>query len=442
MSEKIRVAAYVRVSSKSDQLTHSLEAQTAHYTDLVNQNPNWKLVGIYSDNGISGMSMKKRAGFLQLLSDCNQKKIDKILVKSVSRFARNTVDLLNVIRQLRLLGISVWFEEQQMDSLTAEGELMLALIAGIAQAESESISENAKWAIRKSFQHGIGNTRHRMFGYEWNEEKLMIVPDEAVVVRRIYTEFLSGISMSKIAKKLASEGVKTITGKPFPVSAVSFLLRNITYTGNLLLQKTFVSDPFSKKKIINTGQLPKYFVEKNHDAIIDMDTFSSVQEKLNENKKNQKFPYNHTKENHLFTGKVICGLCGRHYTRQLWNSGKGGIRRATWVCTGKKNGGKRACSSKNISEDALIKFCLAELELSQFDENTIRQSIQSITIFPADKEEKDNSKKAADKEEKENDKKANEIDKKEINTNTNNQIKKEKWQLKIVRSGQVISQRT
>lgn len=429
MSEKIRVAAYVRVSSKSDQLTHSLEAQTEHYIKLVNQNPNWELVGIYSDHGISGMSMKKREGFCKLLSDCNQKKIDKILVKSVSRFARNTVDLLNVIRKLQLLGISVWFEEQQIDSLSAEGELMLTLIAGIAQAESESISENAKWAIRKSFQQGIGNTRHRTFGYEWKNEKLIIVPEEAVIVRRIYIEFLSGISMSKIAKTLAEEGVRTIAGNPFSVSSVSFLLRNITYTGNLLLQKTFVSDPISKKKIINTGQLPKYLVEQNHEAIIDMDTFSKVQEKLVENKKNQKFPYNHTKETYLFTGKVICGLCGRHYTRQLWNSGKGGIRRATWVCTGKKNGGKSACSSKNISEVALVKYCVAELGLSETNEDMIRKSIQSITVFPANEEKKNN------------DQKANEIEKNETNNKVRNEIKKEKWQLKIVRSGQNRSQR-
>ena len=385
MSEKLKVAVYARVSKKSENTCHSLEAQMDHYKKIIAENSDWELAGLYADAGISGTGMKNRTEFMHLMCDCESGKIDKILVKSISRFARNTVDLLEVVRRLKRMQISVWFEEQKIDSITEEGELMLTLMASIAQAESESISENAKWAIRKSFQKGVGNTKRRTFGYQWIDGKMIVIPEEAEVVRRIFENFLTGGSHSKMAEKLRMEGVVSATGKPFSASSISFILKNVTYTGNTLLQKTFIRDPISKKKVINSGELPRYLVEHSHEAIIDADTFQKVQEKLEKNKQERKFPYNRTNENYPFTGKIICGKCGRHYTRQLWNTSKKSGKKASWVCTGKLGARKEKCSAKNISEEKLMEFSTAELGLETFDEKAFAAKVEYIRVYDKDK---------------------------------------------------------
>lgn len=261
MPKELKVAAYVRVSVESVQMHHSLEAQKEYYKQMIDNKPNWEFAGIYADKGISGTRIKQRTGFCEMIRDCEAGKINKILVKSVSRFSRNTVDLLNIVRKLKSQNISVWFEEQKIDSMTEEGELMLTLIVSIAQAESESISENEKWAIRKRFEQGIGNTKRRTFGYKWADDQMVIVPEEAEVVKQIFSDFLGGSSYMKIVDRLTEKGITTVNGKLFSTSAISRILRNITYTGNTLLQKTFIQDPISKKKKINKGELPQYFVE-------------------------------------------------------------------------------------------------------------------------------------------------------------------------------------
>lgn len=385
MSKKIKVAVYARVSMKSERMYHSLEAQQEYYKQLIRERTDWELADIYVDYGTSGTDIQKRGDFRRMLSDCEAGKIDIIIVKSVSRFARNTLELLQTVRHLKKLGVSVWFEEQNIDSLTEEGELMLTLMASVAQAESESISENIKWAIRKSFKDGIGNTKHRILGYHWLDGKLTVIPEEAEVVKRIFENFLSGISHMKTAEELTKEGATSINGNPISVSTVSNVLRNITYTGNTLLQKTFVQDPISKKKVINRGELPKYFVRDSHEAIIDMDVFERVQEKLARNKEMGRFPYNRTRKKYPFTMKVICGCCKRHYTRQLWNTGKGGKKSPTWVCTGKKAEKYRKCDSKNISETKLIEASIAVLGISEFDEKIFSERVESITVLEKDK---------------------------------------------------------
>lgn len=381
MSEKLRVAAYARISEETMKMQHSIEAQMMYYRQMIENNPAWEFAGVYADVGISGTEMKKRSEMQRLLKDCENGKIDRILVKSISRFARNTIDLLNVVRFLKRMQIPVWFEEQDIDSMTEEGELMLTLMASVAQAESESISENAKWAIRKSFQKGIGNTKRRTFGYRWVDGKMMVIPEEAEVVKRIYANYLAGGSHMKMVEILAKEGVVSVTGKRISVSTISFMLRNITYTGNTLLQKTFIENPISKKKVINRGELPQYLVEHDHEAIIDMDTFQKVQEKLEERKKQGKFPYNHTKENYPFTKKVICGCCGRHYTRQLWNTSKSGGKKASWVCTGKKAEKYRSCNSENISEERLVEASVQILDGDKFDEKRFAEQVESIVVY-------------------------------------------------------------
>ncbi len=379
-NKKLRVAAYVRVSEETKETQHSLHAQEEFYRRQIHKKAEWELAGIYKDNGISGTDIKRREGFVRLISDCEAGKIDLILVKSVSRFARNTLDLLRIVRYLKQLGVSVRFEEQNIDSMTEEGELMLTLMASVAQAESESISENIKWAIHKAFQNGIGNTRRRTLGYEWIDGKLTVIPEEAEVVKRIFANFLAGGSHMKTAEELIGEGITSINGKPISVSAIGNILRNITYTGNTLLQKTFIQDPISKKKVMNTGELPQYFVQDTHEAIIDIDSFEQVQKKLARNKEMERFPYNRTGRKYPFTMRVICGCCGRHYTRQLWNTSAIGKKRPTWVCTGKKAEKYRRCDSKNIPEAKLMEASAKVLGVSEFDEDIFFDKVESITV--------------------------------------------------------------
>ena len=378
--KKLRVAAYVRVSEETKETQHSLHAQIDFYQRKIHEKAEWELAGIYKDNGISGTDIKRREGFVRLISDCEAGKIDLILVKSVSRFARNTLDLLRIVRHLKQLGVAVRFEEQNIDSLTEEGELLLTLMASVAQAESESISENVKWAIRKAFQKGIGNTKRRTFGYHWVDGTQTVITEEAKVVERIFRDFLAGDSQTKIARKLTQEGVTSVNGNPISVSAVGDILRNVTYTGNTLLQKTFIQDPISKKKVMNTGELPQYFVQDTHEAIIDMAAFEQVQEKLVRNKEMGHFPYNHTGRKYPFTMKVICGCCGRHYTRQLWNTSAIGKKRPTWVCTGKKAEKYRRCDSKNIPEVKLMEASAKVLGIPEFDEDIFFNKVESITV--------------------------------------------------------------
>ena len=380
MVEKLKVAAYVRVSVESVQMHHSLEAQKEYYKQMIDNEPNWEFAGIYADKGISGTRIKQRTGFCEMIKDCEAGKINKILVKSVSRFSRNTVDLLNIVRKLKSQNISVWFEEQKIDSMTEEGELMLTLIVSIAQAESESISENEKWAIRKRFEQGIGNTKRRTFGYKWEDNQMVTIPEEAEVVKQIFSDFLGGSSYMKIVDRLTEKGITTVNGKLFSTSAISRILRNITYTGNTLLQKTFIQDPISKKKKMNKGELPQYFVENTHEAIIEMDTFQKVQEIFAYNKEAGKFPYNRTGKMYPFTKKVICSRCGRHYTRQLWNTSKNGEKCPTWICTGKKAEKHRKCDAKNIKEEKLMKASAEVLGLVEFDEARFDEMVESSTV--------------------------------------------------------------
>lgn len=256
-----RVAAYARVSMESDRLAHSLSTQISYYNDLIQNNPEWEFAGVYADSFISGTSVERRAEFKRMLQDCEDGKIDIILTKSISRFARNTVDLLNTVRRLKELGIEVQFEKERIRSLSGDGELMLTLLASFAQEESRSISENVKWGARKRFQKGIPHGRVRVFGYQWEGDHLVIIPHEAEIVKRIYQNYLDGKSRFETEREFASEGITTRNGCRWRDHSIKTVLTNITYTGNLLLQKEFTDDPITKKHIKNTGQLPQYFVE-------------------------------------------------------------------------------------------------------------------------------------------------------------------------------------
>lgn len=262
----LRVAAYARVSTGKDSMLHSLSAQVSYYSDMIQKHPGWLYCGVYADEALTG-TKESRKNFQRLLADCRAGKIDLVITKSISRFARNTVTLLATIRELKDLGVDVFFEEQNIHTISTDGELMITILASYAQEESRSASENQKWRIKKCFEAGIPYDP-TLLGYRIRDGKYVIEPEEAKTVRRIYEEYLSGKGIQTIANELNHDGIVTRFGMEWHTSGVQRILRNITYTGNLLLQKTFRENHITKRKIMNTGELPKYAVtDKLHNDL-------------------------------------------------------------------------------------------------------------------------------------------------------------------------------
>ena len=274
-----RVAAYARVSMETERLNHSLSAQVSYYSDLIQKHPGWVYAGVFADDGITG-TKTNRPEFQRMLQECEAGNIDIILTKSISRFARNTVDLLETVRHLKELGIEVQFEKEHISSLSDDGELMLSLLASFAQEEVRSLSDNVKWGTRKRMQQGIPNGHFRVYGYRWEGDVLVPVPEEAAIVRRIFQNFLDGKSRLETEREFAAEGITTREGCRWVDSNIKGVLTNVTYTGNLLLQKEYISDPITKKRKKNRGELPQYFVPDTHEAIIDRETFDYVQSEI------------------------------------------------------------------------------------------------------------------------------------------------------------------
>ena len=261
-----RTAGYARVSSGKDAMLQSLSAQVAYYSQKIQANPEWQYCGVYADEDYTG-TKENRPEFQRLLADCRAGKLEIVLTKSISRFARNTVTLLETLREFRELGVSVFFEKEGMWSDSGDGELLLTILASYAQEESRSVSENCTWRIRRQFAEGKP-TPCKVYGYTREYE---IIPEEAAVVKDIFADYLSGMGILAIQKKLLAQGITL--GK----NRLAGLLRNEKYVGDLLLQKSFIKDHLSKKKVKNTGQLPQYLVSNNHPAIIDRVTFDAVQ---------------------------------------------------------------------------------------------------------------------------------------------------------------------
>ncbi len=285
--ERKKVAAYARVSKDTQRLANSVLAQVGYYNALIRNNPEWEYAGVYADCGITGTRILERGEFRRMLADCEAGKIDIILTKSISRFARNTVDLLETVRHLKSLGIEVRFEKEHIHSLSEDGELMLTLLASFAQEESRSISENVKWGIRKRFQSGeIGTANKHILGYRYNEEekKYIIIPEEARTVRRIFDMYLEGTSLRKIAKTLNEAGIFTVRGCKFSEASLSVMIRNEVYAGDIRRQKCFVEDCIAKNKVKNVGQLPQYYMRDCHEAILDRETWAKVQAEMERRK--------------------------------------------------------------------------------------------------------------------------------------------------------------
>lgn len=279
LTPKKKVAAYARVSVESDRLNHSLSAQVSYYSNLIQNNPEWIYVGVYADSGMSGTGKDKRIEFQRMIDECEARRIDIVITKSISRFARNVVDLLQTVRHLKSLGIDVWFEKENIKTLSSDGELLLSLLGSFAQEESQSISENSKWGLRKMFEKGTLRN-HKLYGYCLRDGKMTIVPEEAEIIRGIYKLYLAGDSFYMIAKKFNARGIKSCYGKSFSGTVIGYILRQEKYTGNSLLQKYYVKDVLTHKLLKNKGELPMYYSENTHPAIIDKETFDKVQQEF------------------------------------------------------------------------------------------------------------------------------------------------------------------
>ena len=382
MPQHKKVAAYARVSMETERLQHSLSAQISYYSELIQKHAGWQYVGVYADEGISGTKTNRRDEFLRMVEDCEAGKIDIILTKSISRFARNTVDLLNTVRHLKELGISVRFEKENIDSLSEDGELMLTLLASFAQEEVRSISDNVKWGTIKRFQQGIPNGQMRVFGYEWLDGKLTIIPSEADIIRWMYQEYMKGASRIEIGRALNEKGILTRQGKQWVDSNVKVVLTNITYTGNMLFQKEYTTDPIAKKRRKNRGELPQYYVEDTHEAIIPLEEFQRVQAEFK--RRRDLGPLgNKSLKLTAFSTKITCGICGKHYRRSGKRNTAGELY-YIWTCLTKNTNGISACNSKDIPEKVLQNVTAEVMGLAEFDEATFAEQVKEIIMVSDD----------------------------------------------------------
>ena len=337
-------------------------------------------MSVYADDGITGTKTNDRTEFNRMIADCEAGKIDIILTKSISRFARNTVDLLNAVRHLKDLGISVQFEKEHIDSLSEDGELMLTLLASFAQEEVRSLSDNVKWGTRKRFEKGIPNGRFQIYGYRWDGDHLVVEPEEAKIVKLIYVNFLNGLSAESTEKQLEEMGVKSYKGQHFGNTSIRQILGNITYTGNLLFQKEYTVDPISKKSRKNQGELPQYWVENTHEAIIPMEVYQAVQEEKARRRELGVFA-NWSINTSCFTSKIKCGRCGKSYQRSNRKGRKDPDANYTvWICGTRRKTGNAQCQNKDIPEPMLKEACTAVLGLDEFDETVFSEQIDHIEI--------------------------------------------------------------
>ena len=341
-----RVAAYARVSSGKDAMLHSLAAQVEYYSNYIRRHPGWEYVGVYADEAKTG-TKDSREQFQQLLADCKAGKIDHILTKSISRMARNTVTLLETVRELKAMGITVYFEEQNIDTGTDDGELMLSILASYAQEESLSASENQKWRVRQNFENGQP-WRGFMLGYRYKDGQYIVIPEEAEIVRSIYADFLGGKGVTAIMKRLNKEGILTQQGFTWHKSAITRVLKNYTYTGNLLLQTKYRENHLTKRTLVNHGQLPQYHATDTHEPIIDIGTYNSVQ--LEMYRRAQKYGKRQSTQKYPFSGMITCAGCGKHYRRKVTATGP------VWICSTYNTLGKAACPSKAIPESTLMEI--------------------------------------------------------------------------------------
>ena len=367
---KKRVAAYCRVSTDSEEQLNSYEAQKSYYTQKIEESSDWEMAEIYADEGISGTSMKKRTEFKKMITACKRGHIDLIITKSLSRFARNTVDCLETVRLLKANGIGVYFEKENINTLTESSEFLITLFSGFAQAESESLSKNVAWGWRKSAEAGNVYFQYkRMLGYrKGTDGQPEIVPEEAKIIRRIYRRYLAGCSLGQIKQELEQDNIPTAQKVERWSSAVIHnILTNEKYMGDALLQKTYITDCISKKVKKNMGERPMYYVENNHPAIIPRETFDQVQKEMTRRSSKRKVLQKSGKtELGKYSGKyaltelLVCGECGSPYKRVTW--ARNGKKRIVWRCVSRLEFGTKYChNSPTLDESRLHNAILAAM---------------------------------------------------------------------------------
>lgn len=363
------VAAYARVSSGKDAMLHSLSAQVSYYSSLIQNHSGWLYCGVFADEALTG-TKENRAEFQRLLAECCAGNIDLIITKSISRFARNTVVLLQTVRELKSMGVDVYFEEQNIHSMSADGELMLTILASYAQEESLSASENQKWRIKKNFEDGMPWSG-QVLGYKYVNGVYIVKPEEAEIVRGIFADYLSGMGIEAIMKKLNAQGRPSRNGHAWCRSSVRKVLGNYSYTGNLLLQTTFRENHITKKTLPNRGELPMYHAENTHEAIVSIEDYQAVQaEMARRSAKHNKTTCGPAK--YPFTSMIACGTCGKGYRRKVTRTGP------VWICSTFNIYGKAACASKQIPEGTLEKAAAEVLGLDAFDAKAFHNKITAI----------------------------------------------------------------
>ena len=378
--QKIRVAAYCRVSTDSDEQATSYEAQIEHYTAFIKKNPDWEFAGIFADDGISGTDTRKREEFNRMIEECMEGKIQMVITKSISRFARNTLDCLKYIRQLKDRGIPVFFEKENINTMDAKGEVMLTIMASLAQQESESLSQNVKIGLQYRYQQGLVQVNHNRFlGYTKDAEgHLVVEPEEAEVVKRIYREYLEGASLLQIGRGLEADGILTGAGKKkWRPETIKKILQNEKYIGDALLAKTYTVDFLTKKRVKNNGIVPQYYVENSHEPIVPRDLYMQVQEEMvrranlhsGENRKKRVYS-----SKYALSSIVYCPKCGEIYRRIAWNNR--GKRSTVWRCCTRVEHGPEGCDAPTIQESDLQEAVVKAINLALGNRDGMMTALQ------------------------------------------------------------------
>lgn len=380
--KKLRVAAYCRVSTDSEEQETSYEAQVTHYTEYIKRNPEWVLAGIFADDGISGTNTKKRDEFNRMIKECMAGNIDMIITKSISRFARNTLDCLQYIRKLKEKNIPVYFEKESINTMDAKGEVLITIMASLAQQESQSLSQNVKLGLQYRYQQGKVQVNHNRFlGYTKDENgHLVIDPEQAEIVKRIYREYLEGSSMDRIADGLMADGILTGAGKAkWHTSTINKILRNEKYMGDALLQKTYTTDFLTKKRIKNNGTVPQYYVEDDHEAIVPKEIFMRVQAELVRRRVVHTSPSGKKRSfscNHCFAQMVFCGECGELYRRVHWNNH--GCKSIVWRCISRlePSAAEVNCANRTVNELLLQEITVEAINQLLTDRDAFLKTLQ------------------------------------------------------------------
>jgi len=369
----LRVAAYCRVSTDSDEQAGSYEAQIEHYTDKINNTAGWSMAGIYADDGISATTMLKREQFNKMIEDAHAGRIDMIITKSISRFARNTVDCLKTIRDLKDLHIPVLFEKENINTMESSGELLLTIMASLSQQESQSISQNVKMGIQYRFQQGKVRVNHsRFLGYTKDKDtgSLVIVEEEAKVVRRIYRDFLNGAGYAEIARALEADFIANGAGNlKWQPSNIKQILQNEKYVGDALLQKTVTTDFLSKKRVKNDGSVQQYYVEEDHPAIIPREVYDAVQEEIARRAGSRG-------AKHYLTGRVVCAECGEQLVVMTWIYP---YQHNVWRCSNRMRGG--GCRCRTVKDDEILSAVGRAVQWAVENKKAFVEKLKEIGYF-------------------------------------------------------------